>query len=32
MDDSKCSNGRYSVLYVELPDGTKIEIDTPEKG
>ena len=31
MDDSKCSKGRYSVLYVELPDGTKIEIDTPEK-
>jgi hypothetical protein len=24
---NKCSDSKFSALYVELPDGTKIEID-----
>lgn len=26
-DDPKCGEDRFTVLYVELPDGTKIDID-----
>lgn len=27
---TKCGDERYSVLYAELPDGTRIEIDTDD--
>lgn len=27
LDDATCSDGKYSVLYVELPDGRRIQID-----
>lgn len=27
IDDERCTDGRFSILYAEFPDGTRIPID-----